>query len=150
MNKQESIYQASLILVEHFSNCIERKKAGISLGIHSRILSHILHPEVDFVAVGRSQEVINGAIPYPEHIVPCATIIWESIRLLEEGKEKKDVAKLIAKHWKIVFISKEQASFIDTKQGLNLQHSMPENWNFETDNSFERLNLAGIKVLSLV
>lgn len=149
MNKQELIYQTSLILAEHFSNCIERKKAGSPLGIHSRVLSHILHPEADFVAVGRSQEVIDGAVAHPEHIVPCSTIIWESIRLLEEGKPKEEVAKLMTKHWKIVFISKEEASFIDTKKGLNLQYSMPENWNFETDDSFERLNLAGIKVLPL-
>lgn len=116
MNKQETIYQTSLILAQHFSDCIERKKADMPSGIHSRILSHILHPELDFVAVGRSQEVVDGAIPYPEHIVPCATIIWESIRLLEEGKSQEEVAKLIAKHWKIVFISKKQAKFIDTKE----------------------------------
>ena len=149
MNKQEVIYQTSLMLAEHFSNCIERKKAGIPSGLHSRIFSHILHPEADFVAVGRSQEVVNGAIPHPEHIVPCSTIIWESIRLLEEGKSKEEVAKLIVKHWKIVFISKDESSLIDTKKRLNLQCSMPENWEFETDDSFERLNLAGIKVLPL-
>ena len=149
MDKQESVYQTSLILVEHFSNCIERKKAGIPLGIHSRVLSHILHPETEFVAIGRSQKVVDGAVPHPEHIVPCSTIIWESIRLLEQGKSKVEVAKLITKHWKIVFISKEEASFIDTKKGLNLQHIMPENWNYETDDSFERLNLARIKVLPL-
>ena len=69
--------------------------------------------------------------------------------MLEEGKSKVEVAKLITKHWKIVFISKEEASFIDTKKGLNLQHIMPENWNYETDDSFERLNLARIRVLPL-
>ena len=149
MNKQEIIYQTSLILAEHFSNCIERKKLGIPSGVHSRIFSHILHPEAEFVAVGRSQEVVNGAISHPEHIVPCSTILWESLRLLEEGRSKEEVARLIAKHWKIVFISKDEAKFIDTKKGLNLQYGMPEIWNFETDDSFERLNLAGIKVLPL-
>ncbi len=149
MNKQDSIYQASLLLAQHFSNYIEQKKAGIPLGIHSRILSHILHPEVEFVAVGRSQEVVDGATPHPEHIVPCSTIIWESVRLLEEGKSQEEVARLIAKHWKIVFISKEEADFIDTKKGLNLQHTMPENWNFQTSDSFDRLKLAKIEVLPL-
>src|SRR5699024_2503175 len=133
----------------HFSNWIERKKAGIHLGIHSRDLSHILHPETEFVAIGKSHKVVDGAVPHPENIVPCSTIIWESIRLFVQGKSKVEIAKLITKHLKIVFISKEEASFIDTKKGLNLQHIMPENWNYETDDSFERLNLARIKVLPL-
>lgn len=149
MNKQESIYRTSLVLVEHFLNYIEQKRAGVHLGLHSRILSYILHPEVEFVTVGRSQDVANGAIPHPEHVVPCSTIIWESIRLLEEGRSKEEVAKLITKHWRIVFISKDEANFIDTKKGLNLKSSMPEGWNFETDDSFARLDLAGIKVLPL-
>ena len=149
MNKQESVYKTSLVLVEHFLNYIEQKKLGVHLGVHSRILSYILHPEVEFVTVGRSQKVADGAISHPEHIVPCSIIIWESIRLLEEGKSKEEVAKLIAKHWKIVLISKDEANFIDTKKGLNLKSSMPDNWNFETGDSFERLNLAGIQVLPL-
>lgn len=149
MNKQELVYKTSLVLVEYFLNYIEQKKLGVQLGMHSRILSYILHPEVEFVAVGKSQEVADGATPHPEHIVPCSIIIWESIRLLEEGKPKEVVAKLIAKHWKIVFISKDEASFIDTKKGLNLKSNMPDNWSFETDDSFERLNLAGIQVLPL-
>ncbi|WP_201511685.1 hypothetical protein [Psychrobacter alimentarius] len=149
MNKQETVYKTSLVLVEHFLNCIERKKLGINLGVHSRIFSYILHPEVEFVTVGKSQEVADGAPPHPEHVVPCSIIIWESIRLLEEGKPKEEVAKLIAKHWKIVFISKDESSFIDSKKGLNLKSSMPDNWDFETGDSFERLNLAGIQVLPL-
>lgn len=96
-----------------------------------------------------SKEVVNGATPHPEHVVPCSVIIWESIRLLEEGKSHEEIAKLIAKHWKIVFISKEEASFIDTKKGLNLQHNMPANWDFETGDSFDRLKLAKIEVLPL-
>lgn len=149
INKKESIYQTSLVLVEHFLNYIEQKKAGVRLGVHSRILSHILHPEAEFVAVGKSQAVVNGATPHPEHIVPCSTIIWESIRLLEEGKSKHYVAELITKHWKIVLISDSERIFIDTKKGLNLKSNMPKNWNFETDDSFARLDLAGIKVLPL-
>lgn len=149
MNTEEAVYQTSLVLAQHFSNCIERKEAGMSSGVHSRILSYILHPETEFVAIGRSQTVVDGATPHPEHIVPCSTIIWESIRLLEEGKSKEYVAKLITKHWKIAFISDSERIFLDTKKGLNLKSSMPTGWNFETDDSFARLDLAGIKVLPL-
>ena len=145
MTPEESIYKTSLLLVEHFSYCIQREGRGI----HSRIFSHILHPEEEFVAIGQSQEVINGAPAHPEHVVPCATLISESFRLLNEGMPKEDIAKLLSKHWKIVYISKEQANYLDTKKGLNLQHKMPVGWQFETGDSFERLNIAKIEVLPL-
>jgi hypothetical protein len=149
MNKQESIYQTALLLVDHFDYCNQREDKGIHKGIHTRIFSHILHPEEEFVAIGRSKEVANGAESHPEHIVPCATLITESCRLLREGVPKQEIAQLLVMHWKIVYISKEQAKFLDTKSGLNLKNSMPAGWDFKTSDSFARLNLANIKVLPL-
>jgi hypothetical protein len=145
MDKKESVYKTSLLLVKHFSYCAQRNGKGI----HSRIFSYILHPEAEFVAIGRSQEVINGADPYPEHVVPCATLISESIRLINEGMPESEIAELLAKHWKIVFISKEQAKYLDSKDGKNLKDKMPPGWKFETGNTFERLKLANIEVLPL-
>ena len=145
MSPEESIYKTSLLLVEHFSYCIERGGKGI----HSRIFSHMLHPEKDFIAVGQSKEVLEGAPVHPEHVVPCSTLISESFRLLKERTPKEEIAKLLSKHWKIVYISKEQANFLDTKMGLSLKHKMPEGWQFETGDSFARLKLAKIEVLPL-
>lgn len=145
MNSEESVYKTSLLLIDHFEYCIKRGGKGI----HSRIFSHILHPEEDFVAVGRSQQVIDGAPSYPEHVVPCATLISESFRLIGDGLPKNEIAKLLAQHWRIVYISKEQAKYLDTKKGLNLKYKMPKGWNFETGSSFARLDLAEIKILPL-
>ncbi len=145
MDKIESIYKTSLLLVEHFSYCAQRGGKGI----HSRIFSHILHPEEEFVAMGQSEEVMNGASPYPEHVVPCVTLIEESLRLLDQGMPKTEIAELLAKHWKIVFISKQQANYLDAKDGLNLKSKMPEGWKFESGDTLARLNQAGIQVLPL-
>ena len=133
------------LLVEHFSCCAQRDGKGI----HSRIFSYILHPEEEFVAIGQSQEVINGANPYPEHVVPCATLIKESFRLLDEGMPKREIAELLAKHWKNVFISKKQANYLDSKDRLNLKNRMPEDWKFEFGDTFARLQLANIQVLPI-
>jgi len=142
LTKEEFTYQTSLILIEHFTNCIQHD----SKGFNTRIFSHILHPAHEFVAIGNSKEVVEGANPYPEHVVPCATLINESVRLIKEGKDKEYIARLLTKHWKIVYISKEQANYLDTKKGLNLQYKMPEGWNFETGDTYARLKLANIEV----
>ena len=145
MDKEDAIYRTSILLVEHFKDCLEREDRGIN----SRIFSKILHPEENFVAVGQSQEVIDGAPVHPEHIVPCAVLIDESIRLIKANMPNASIAKLLAKHWKIAYISKEQASFLDTKKGLNLASSMPDGWCFETGDTYARLNKADIKLLPL-
>lgn len=145
MNNEESVLKAALLLVQHFEYCIQRGGNGN----HSRIFSYILHPEKDYVAVGRSQEVIDSAKPHPEHVVPCATLIEESMRLIKEGMPKQEIAELIAKHWKIVYISKDQASYLDTKKGINMKYKMPDGWNFETGDTYARLKLANIDVLPL-
>jgi len=105
MNNDESVFKASLLLVEHFTHCIARNGRGIN----SRVFSHILHPEGSFVAVGRSKDVIDGAEAHPEHVVPCAVLISESMRLIGECFPNEQIATLLAKHWKIAYISKEQA-----------------------------------------
>jgi hypothetical protein len=145
LNNEESVYNASLLLVEHFKYCIARNGKGI----HSRVFSHILHPEEDFVAVGRSKEVIDGAKAHPEHVVPCATLISESFRLINENVPREKIAELLAKHWKIAYISKDQASYLDTKKGLNMQFKMPKDWCFETGDTYARLKLANIQLFPL-
>jgi len=118
-------------------------------GRHSRVFSYFLHPEMDFVGVGKSQEVIDGKAPHPEHVVPCIVLINESCRLLKEGVPETEVARLLSKHWKIVLISKEEAGRLDSKDGTGLKCRMPENWRFESGDTYERLKQAGIKWLPL-
>lgn len=145
MEKIESVYRASLLLVKHFKDCLERDGKGF----HSRIFNYFLHPEVHFVGVGRSQAVIDGDPEHPEHVVPCAVLIDEACRLINQGVPETEIARLMSKHWKIAFISKEQAARLDSKNGLNLKNRMPEGWCFENGDTYERLNLAKIELLPL-
>lgn len=145
MNKEETVYKTALLLVEHFKDCMERDDRGI----HSRIFSTILHPEPVFVVAGQSQSVVDGAMKHPEHVVPCAFMIEESRRLIKQSVPVSEIAKLLAKHWKIVYISKQEANHLDSKKGLNLKSTMPEGWGFETGDTFDRLNKANIKVLPI-
>ncbi|MBS9780289.1 MAG: hypothetical protein KGV51_06655 [Moraxellaceae bacterium] len=144
MNLENEVYKTALLLVEHFSNCIERESKGLPTGFHSRIFSTMLHPENEFVTIGKVKEVEDIKSAHPEHIVPCSVIGYEAYRLIEEGKSKEEIAKLITKHWKIVYITKEQADLLDTKKGINMKSRMPDDWQFEDGDTFARLKLAGI------
>jgi hypothetical protein len=145
MKSEEFIYKTCLLLVEHFHHCLQN---GLR-GQNTRIFSYILHPEKEYVAIGRSQEVINGALSHPEHVVPCKKLITETFRLINKGMPKEEIAELLAKHWKIVYISKEQAAYLDRKEGLNLKHDMPTDWCFESGDTFARLRLANIDIFPL-
>ena len=145
MDKQEAIYRTALQLVDHFSDCLQT--AG--RGVHSRIFSHLLNPEQEFVAIGQSQEVIDGAPSHVEHIVPCAVLIKESCELIKNGEPREKIAKLMVKHWKIAYISKEQAKNLDTKDGLNLKNTMPKGWDYKTGDTKARLNEAKIDLMPL-
>lgn len=145
MDNRESVYRASLLLVKHFKDCLEREGKGF----HSRVFSHFLHPEIHFVYAGQSQEVKNGAPAHPEHVVPCAVLFKEACRLIMQGVPDPEVAGLLSKHWKVAYISKNEASRLDSKNGLNLKDKMPEGWGFEDGDTFERLSRAGIELLPL-
>lgn len=147
MNKEKEVFKASLHLVRHFKDCLERERNGFPKGIHSRVFNFMLHPEGDFVGIGRSQAVIDGAPAYPEHVVPCAKMIEECCRLIKSHVEENHIAMLLSKHWKIAYISKSQAAYIDFD--LKLKNEMPKGWSFEDGETYERLNLAGIDLLPL-
>jgi hypothetical protein len=142
LSKDETVYRTCRLVVQHIRNHVETGHGGI----HSRLFTHILHPERDFVGVGQSPEVLAGTEPYPEHLVPCAVLIQETRRLiLEKRLADEDIARLLQKHWKIALITKEQAKHIDFE--LRYRSTMPPGWCFETGDTFARLNEAGITLL---
>lgn len=143
MNNSESVYRASLLLVRHFKDCIERGGKGF----HSRVFSHFLHPEIDFVGAGQSQEVKNGEPAHLEHIVPCVVLFSETCRLIGDGVPDAEIAGLLAKHWKVAYISKKEAFRLDSKKELNLKKDMPPGWTFESGDTYERLKMADITLL---
>ena len=141
MTKDEVVYEACLLLVRHFRNLLLYKINGFN----TRIFSHMLHPERDFVFLGTSVEASTASRVHPEHVVPCAVLIVECCRLISAGQPDELVAELLKKHWKIAYITKEQAYELDHTR--KLKSTMPPNWNFETGNTLERLNVANIQLV---
>lgn len=146
--KKQFVYDTALVCVQHLKNVQKyHQKSGEGGGMHSKFMERLLHPEEIFILCGQSQEVIDGKPSHPEHIVPCAVLRDETLRLLGAGKDIEYIAKLFAKHWKIAYISKDEAKKLDGKLGL--KSKMPESWCFEKGDTFARLEVAGIKLHSV-
>ncbi len=141
MTKDEVVYETCLLIVRHFRNLLQYKINGFN----TRLFSHMLHPERDFVFLGTSVEAKSASQLHPEHVVPCAVLIGECCRLISEGQADEMVAKLLRKHWKIALITKEQATELDHTR--KWKSTMPPDWNFETGDTLERFDLANIQII---
>lgn len=150
MNKEDLVYKTCLLVVQHIKDLIAYEQTtGIRLGYHSRLFQHLLHPEEDFILLGYSKKLLQDeqALRHPEHIVPCSYMIWELERLIRERNYPDDeLAQALQKNWKIAYITKDESYFLDGKEGLNLKSTMPEGWDFMTDNPEARLKLANIEL----
>ena len=145
MTRSELIQTACERLISHFAMLNQCEETG-GYGFHTRIFSHYLHPEKRFVYAGRSRDVEAGARQRLEHVVPCAVLISESNRLIGEGKlPHSEIAKLLAKHWKVAHISKREQQHMDYELGMKSQ--MPRDWTFEHGDAMARLNEAGISLV---
>lgn len=134
-----------LLLVRHFRNLIESDSNNLGYGFNTRIFSHILHPEKNFVFSGWSEKVTDEAPIHPEHVVPCATLILECKRLIRAGMHSDEqIASLLQKHWKLAFITKNEQRFLDFDLGY--KSIMPEGWSFENGDTFERFHRANIVI----
>jgi hypothetical protein len=142
-SKDEVIFKTCLIIVRHFRNLIE---ADLGKGFNTRIFQHMLHPEYDFVGIGKSTEVTNDSGFHPQHVVPCAVLIHETRRIIKENKlTDVEIAGLLQKHWKIARITKAQANKIDYE--LRYKSTMPPEWKFEDGDTLARLKLAEIDLI---
>jgi hypothetical protein len=131
------------LLVCHFRNLLEYG----DFGFHTRLFSHMLHPEHRFVFAGRSQAVTNDTPTHPEHVVPCATLITECQRLISEGAlSDEEIAALLHKHWKVAAITKKEQQRLDYAHGF--KSKMPPGWRFEDGDTFARFAVAGIVLVS--
>ncbi|WP_147431313.1 hypothetical protein [Azonexus fungiphilus] len=102
----------------------------------------MLHPEIQFVFVGKSVSISKDTPTHPEHVVPCAFMINECKRLIKEGVSDELIASLLEKHWKVALISKEEQHRLDFELGW--KSTMPSGWRFEDGDTFARLKLANI------
>lgn len=149
-NREDLVYATCLLLVKHYRNLVAYKKnTGEKLGYHSRIFKHMLHPEENFCYVGKSEKAVlenNPKNEHPEHVVPCAYMMYELESLIEEGKHSdEELARALQKNWKVANISKEEATKLNSE--LKLKSTMPEGWDFMTGNPEDRLTQAGIKLI---
>ena len=137
------VYETCLLLVAHFRNLIQLSKNGF--GFNTRIFSHVLHPEKEFVYAGQSENVTPETPTHPEHVVPCAVLITECQRLIKAGTHSdQQIAELLKKHWKVATITQEERQILDDKSKLDYKSKMPNKWTFETGNTFARLQEAKI------
>lgn len=140
-SKEIVVNSTCLLLVRHFRTLLESNIEGY--GFHTRVFSHILYPEKKFVFAGYSDKVKENSQIHPEHVVPCATLILECKRLIGAGAHTDEqIADLLRKHWKLVFITKEEQRLLDFELGY--RSTMPEGWTFENGDPFERLHRANI------
>ena len=143
-NSIDVVYETCLLLVAHFRNLNQHGKSDV----HTRIFSHMLHPEEKFVYAGKSEKVGTDTPTHPEHVVPCKKLIEECQGLIGEGKHSDEqIASLLQKHWKVATITKAEQKHLDYHLGY--KSSMPVGWTFESGDTFERFKLAGIVLLSL-
>lgn len=108
-----------------------------SSGIHSRIFEVLIPDEV--VLVGES---LKGN-DYREHVVPCCLIRDECWKMFKGGANTEDVAFAIERHIVIVRITFEEADHLD--KSLRLKNVMPNGWEFNKGDIYDRLKEAGIE-----
>lgn len=143
--KHAVVKSTCLLLVRHFRNLIESDSNNSGYGFNTRIFSHILHPEKEFVFAGCSEQVTDETPIHPEHVVPCATLILECKRLIRAGMHTDEqIAFLLQKHWRLAFITKKEQRILDFELGY--KSTMPEGWSFESGDTFERFHLANISI----
>jgi hypothetical protein len=143
-SNKEILFRTCQTLVRLFRNQVEENR----LVVHSRIFNYVLHPEMKYVHFGVSANVTSESKTHPEHVVPCAVLINEIFRLIEEKVlDDDEIASLLQKHCKIVTITKEEAKHIDST--LKLRSKMPPGWSFEQGDTYERLHRANIKIVPI-
>jgi hypothetical protein len=145
------VYETCVLLVKHYRNLLrDQRENNIvrPLGCNSRLFEHMLHPEKFFVYAGKSKKVTSDTPTHPEHVVPCAFLMEECLRLIKEEKcTDEEIAKLLQKHWKLVDITKEEQRKLDLSEnngGVGLKSTMPPGWTLENGDTFARLTEAGI------
>ncbi|UJB64642.1 hypothetical protein YS110_07725 [Acidovorax sp. YS12] len=132
------VLQTCTLLVAHFRHLLEHGGSGF----HTRLFSHMLHPEAQFVFTGRSMAAHQDVPTHPEHVVPCAVLISECKRMIQEGAPDAQIAALLARHWKLATITKEEQKCLDYTWGY--KSKMPPGWRFEEGDTFARFHAAGI------
>lgn len=93
----------------------------------------------ELVAVGRSK---NDAC-CREHVIPRLVICNRAEAMLRSGAGTTEVARFIAEHLKIIYLTQDECDQLNKKKYFNLRQRMPKGWEFGQD-QFARLQEAEI------
>jgi len=126
--KKRAILRAAQVIHGHHEEGV--------LGIHSRIFEVLVHD--DYVRIGSS---LKGA-HRREHVVPCALLRDQALRMFREGSSIEAVAEMIERNLLIAMISSEERFHLDVTLGL--KNKMPAGWQFGINDPMDRLKAAGI------
>lgn len=141
MSHAELLASTCRLVFSHVRNVDRHGGAGL----HTRLFSHLLHPEEQFVFAGRSTRLANGEASRLEHVAPCAVLLSEIRRLIELGVSDETVASMLARHWRVARITKAEQECLD--HDFALKATMPTGWSLEKGDTFARFTAAGITLV---
>lgn len=97
----------------------------------------------DLFVVGKSKAVLTDptAPTWREHLVPCALIKEEAIRMVQAGESLGRLARMLQQNLVIAIITQDEQELIDSK----FRTTMPPSWKFG-DCVFERLNHFNVQI----
>lgn len=112
------------------------------VGIHSRIFDYLVHDSL--IISGESVQAKNGegGKRHKEHIVPCAVIRDEAVKMFANGRQLDEVAEAINQNLHIVYVSTDEKNIMDKKLGL--RYRMPDGWIWGESSPFDRIKEANI------
>lgn len=135
--RKEAFIRAANVFFSYWRVLNQNERDSGANRIHSRLLEYLIEDE--FIKVGESVEGKG----HREHIVPLAMIRDQAIIMFNQNYLVEDVAEMIEKNLKIVYITKTEQQYLDNELGYKT--TMPEGWKFG-DNPFARLNKGNIKI----
>ena len=142
--REERLARASLRVAMVIRGMWEEKGSS-----DTRLLEEPMLPD-ELTVVGKSKAFTGRG--RREHVIPRLVVIKHCHEMLErEAQEKRtaadtdaEMAKFIREHVKIVLITSEEASRLDSKDQLGWRQKMPDDW-MVGHNIFHRLEAAGIE-----
>ncbi len=140
--KQRAFERVAWVLKHFYDEQEETYKVDKGARVHTRIFERLIFD--GYIILGKSEQAAKlRSMPYREHVVPCAYIRDRAFRLFHEGKEVDDVARMVGRLLKIVFITPDEAKQVDQKY----KDKMPDDWDWMNDPVTRRLDDVGIKVI---
>lgn len=99
------------------------------------------HPFIHDLYVINGRSEVGGS--YREHAVPRVYLRDECLKLYSAGASVEEVAKLLDENLRIVLISRDEASRLNSSYKV----SMPKEWRIGESDPLERFHQVGIKVI---